>query len=60
MHFQTSWHADGLRWIASLFLEAANSLERSAAHPCERQHAELALADDPVDDMRARIQSRYF
>ncbi|MEP7068103.1 MAG: hypothetical protein ABI789_02635 [Usitatibacter sp.] len=60
MHFETSWHADGLRWIASLFLEAANSLERSAARPCEREHAELLPHDDPIDSLRGRIQSRYF
>lgn len=60
MHFETSWHADGLRWIASLFIEAADSLERAAARPCERQHAALLSADDRIDDVRMRIYSRYF
>ena len=60
MHFETSWHADGLRWIASLFLHAADTLERNDAHPCERQHTDLLPAADPIDDVRARIQSRYF
>ena len=45
MHFETTWHAEGLRWIASLFLEAANSLERAAARPCEHSHAALLPAD---------------
>ncbi len=59
MHFETSWHADGLRWIASLFLGAADSLERAAARPCERRHTDL-LPADPIDDVRGRIHSRYF
>ena len=60
MHFETSWHADGLRWIASLFLNAADFLERGDARPCERQHTDLLAADDLPDRVRARIQSRYF
>ena len=60
MHFETTWHAEGLRWIASLFLEAANSIERAAARPCERSHTALLPADDSLEDVRARILSRYF
>ncbi len=60
MHFETMWHAEGLRWIGSLFLDAANFLERAAARPCERSHAALLPADDPLEDVRARILSRYF
>ena len=55
MRYETTWHADGLRWIASLFLDAANALERSVARPCERSHADLLAADDPVDNVRHRI-----
>ena len=60
MHFETSWHAEGLRWIASLFLDAANFLERTAARPCEPGHAAPAPADDFIDAVRTRIHSRYF
>ena len=60
MHFETSWHADGLRWIASLFLGAADFLERSAVRPCEAQHTALLPADDLIDGVRLRIHSRYF
>ena len=60
MHFQTSWHADGLRWIASIFLDAANFLERNAARPCEPQHAAPLAADELIDNVRERIQSRSF
>ena len=58
MHFETSWHAEGLRWIASLFLGAADFIERNDARPCERQHADLAPAD-AIEDVRGRIHSRY-
>ncbi|MFZ3322742.1 MAG: hypothetical protein WA190_10250 [Usitatibacter sp.] len=30
MHFEAPWHAQGLRWIASLLESAAALLERSA------------------------------
>jgi hypothetical protein len=58
MHYATSWHADGLRWIASLFTDAANFLERNAARPCESQLAH----DDPEEflfDVRNRMQNRF-
>ncbi len=57
MHFETSWHADGLRWIASLFLGAANFLERNDARPCEGQ---LLPTVDAAEDIRARIHSRHY
>ena len=60
MHFETSWHADGLRWIASIFLDAANFLERNSARPCEPQHAAPLPADELIDNVRGRIQSRSF
>ena len=60
MHFETSWHADGLRWIASLFLDAADFLERGAARPCEPQHAPPHGADEIIDELRVRIHSRYY
>ncbi len=60
MHFETTWHADGLRWIASVFLDAANAIERAAVRPCEPQHLAPLPADDLLDQVRTRIQSRYF
>ena len=60
MHFETSWSADGLRWIASLFQGAADYLERIDARPCERRHTDLLPPDDPADQIRARIHTRYY
>jgi hypothetical protein len=60
MHYATSWHADGLRWIASLFTGAANLLERNAAPPCEPDPARPAR--DPEEflfDVRNRMQNRF-
>jgi hypothetical protein len=60
MHYATSWHADGLRWIASLFTGAANFLERNATRPCEDQHARTGC--DPEEflfDVRNRMQNRF-
>ena len=60
MHYATSWHADGLRWIASLFTGAANFLERSAARPCESDPAQpLRDPEEFLFDVRDRMQNRF-
>jgi hypothetical protein len=63
MYPRASWHAEGLRWIASLILGAADYLERVSGDPqppYEPLPPDLLPADDALDDIRARIQSRYF
>ena len=62
MYSNSAWHAEGLRWIASLFLGAAEYLERMsrAASPCEQPHIESLPVEDFIDNVRFRIQSRYF
>jgi hypothetical protein len=58
-----SWHAEGLRWIASLILGAADYLERASAisdAPCEPIPPELTRPDTYLDDVRVRIHSRSF
>jgi hypothetical protein len=63
---QSSWYADGLRWIASLISGAADHLDRVAFAPLELEppHRELprdALpSEDSLDDIRHRIQNRYY
>ena len=63
---QSAWYAEGLRWIASLISRAADHLERVsfAAPELELPHRELprvALSsEDSLDDIRHRIQNRYY
>jgi hypothetical protein len=60
MHTNARWHAEGLRWIGTLFLDAADYLERAVTDdaPYEPLPPQLARADDYIDDVRSRIHSR--
>ncbi|HEY4998042.1 MAG TPA: hypothetical protein VII36_02810 [Usitatibacter sp.] len=62
MHDHAPWHAEGLRWIGSLLQAAADRIERAsiAAAPCEPAPADRRRDDDLVDEVRLRIQSRYY
>lgn len=55
---RSSWHAEGLRWIGSLFNAAAARLERApiASEP----RAELLPYEDFISDVRHRVQNRYY
>jgi hypothetical protein len=58
VYAHSRWHAEGLRWIGSLLLLAADRLERAAiaaAHP-----EPAPIHDEPVDEVRQRILSRYY
>lgn len=61
MYGHARWHAEGLRWIGSVLQAAADRIERAsiAAAPCEPAPAERRH-DDLVDEVRLRIQSRYY
>lgn len=49
----TMWYADGLRWIGSLFNDAAARLERNAEEPLDP----TAYRDIEryVDELRSRV-----
>jgi len=61
---QSSWYADGLRRIASLISGAADHLDRVAFALPEPPHDELPrealTSEDSLDDIRHRIQNRYY
>ena len=52
----TTWYADALRWIGSLFHNAADFLERPALEP---GHGRLPI-EEFLSDVRLRIHSRYY
>lgn len=58
MTSNSTWYSDGLRWIASLFDGAADSLDRAAAAPEPR--AEFLPYEEFISDVRHRIQNRYY
>lgn len=57
----TAWYADGLRWIGTLFHDAADHFERVslAAVPLEPR-PDLTSPEDRVSELRHRIHSRYY
>jgi hypothetical protein len=58
---RTLWHAQGLRWIASVLHDAADSIERTqAAHyPAEELAPEYRPVEEFLFDARFRVQNGY-
>jgi hypothetical protein len=53
---QSAWYAESLRWIASLVSFAAPALE-----PTHRELPPEAMpSEDSLDDIRHRVQNRYY
>ncbi len=58
MNFNAPWHAEGLRWIASLFNGAADYLDRPATRqPTALQQAAPWPQDDQIDAVRLRMRT---
>ncbi|APV52192.1 hypothetical protein BWI17_22465 [Betaproteobacteria bacterium GR16-43] len=55
------WHAQGLRWIADLLHNAADSIERQqAAHyPADELSPEYKPVEEFLFDARFRVQNGY-
>ena len=53
-----AWHAEGLRWIASLFNGAADRLDRpDAPQPTASEQASPWREQDQIDEVRLRMRS---
>ena len=55
MHFQAAWHAQGLRWIASILEGAAEFLERDEPEPLQCEEPQQCVAET-----RLRVHLRGF
>ena len=53
MRFEAAWHAEGLRWIASILEDAAEFLEREAPERLNREDC-----SDDVAQTRLRVHLR--
>ena len=55
------WHADGLRWIADVLHDAADSIERSqsAHYLAEEQAPGYKPVEEFLYDARFRVQNGY-
>ena len=56
---KTTWYADGLRWIGSVFNGAADHLERSASEATLVDPRALREADQYVNDVRTRAHINF-
>ena len=55
MHTYSTWHSDGLRWIASVLTDLADFMDRMDSAPGGRA---AITASDACDDARARLACR--
>ena len=56
---RTIWYADGLRWIGSVFNDAAEHLERTASEETLVDPRALREADQYVNDVRTRAHINF-
>ena len=59
MNSSTTWYADGLRWVASLFSGAADYLERPSLTASLAPMPRHISYDEVVSDVRNRINSGF-
>jgi hypothetical protein len=53
------WYAEGLRWIGSVFNDAAEQLERSAAETSAPDPRVLREIEEHMNEMRTRVHIHY-
>jgi hypothetical protein len=53
------WYADGLRWIGSVFHDAADRLERVGEQAAPPDPHALREIDRYVNDMRTRVHVHF-
>ena len=56
---RTIWYADGLRWIGSVFNDAAEHLERISTETALLDPRALREADQYVNDVRTRAHLQF-
>ena len=55
MYSNSSWHSDGLRWIAGVLTDLANFMDRRDSAPGGRA---AMTASEACDEARARLSYR--
>ena len=53
------WYADGLRWIGSIFNDAAEHFERAATEVTPLDPRALREADQYVNEVRTRAHLQF-
>ena len=57
---RTLWYADGLRWIGSIFNDAAETLERNAVEREPLDPQTYRAIDGYFNDVRTRVHVQNF
>ena len=60
MTTRSLWYADGLRWIGSVFTDAAEQLERNAAPDEPLDPKSYRAIDSYFNDVRTRVHVQSF
>jgi hypothetical protein len=53
------WYADGLRWIGSVFNDAADQLERTASETSMADPRVVREIEQHMNEMRTRVHFHY-
>ena len=53
------WYAEGLRWVGTIFTDAAEHLERVATEADELDPRALREADQYMNDVRSRVHTHF-
>jgi hypothetical protein len=53
------WYADGLRWIGSVFNDAAEQLERTAAETSAADPRVVREIEEHLNQMRTRVHTSF-
>ena len=53
------WYADGLRWIGSIFTDAADHLERTAAQVARLDPRVAREAETYMENVRTRVHIHF-
>ena len=56
---KTLWYADGLRWIGTIFNDAAEHLERGAAEATPPDPHVIREIDRYMNEMRTRVHVHF-
>ena len=53
------WYAEGLRWVGTIFTDAAEHLERLSDEAAQLDPRALREADKYMNDVRTRVHTHF-
>ena len=53
------WYAEGLRWVGTIFTDAAEHLEQLATEAAQLDPRALREADEYMNEVRSRVHTHF-